>query len=53
MREHLNAALFSAGRSAIRELLSASKNRSATIVREASLIIRESCGAKLGWQDRG
>ena len=41
------------GRSAIRELLSAPKNRSATIVRDASLIIRESCGAKLGWQDRG
>ena len=35
-------------RSAIRELLSASENHSATIVRAATLIIRESCGAHLG-----
>ena len=39
-------------RSAIRELLSASENHSATIVRDATLIVRESCGAKLGWRDR-
>ena len=38
-------------RSAIRELLAASENHSATIVRDATLIIRESCGAKLGWRD--
>ncbi len=38
-------------RSAIRELLSASENRSAAIVRDAALIIRESCGAKLGWRE--
>ena len=38
-------------RSAVRELLSASENRSATIVRDATLIIRESCGAKLGWRN--
>jgi len=40
------------GRSAIRELLSASENHSATIVRDATLIVRESCGAKLGWRER-
>ena len=35
-------------RSAIRELLSAPDNHSATIVRDATLVIRESCGAHLG-----
>ena len=39
-------------RSAIRELLAASENRSATIVRDATLIIRESCGARMGWKER-
>jgi DNA-binding LacI/PurR family transcriptional regulator len=39
-------------RSAVRELLSASENRSAIIVRDATLVIRESCGAKLGWKQR-
>ena len=39
-------------RSAIRELLATSENRSATIVRDATLIIRESCGAALGWKER-
>ena len=39
-------------RSAIRELLSTSENHSVTIVRDATLIIRESCGVKLGWRDR-
>ena len=39
-------------RSAIRELLSASENHSATIVRDATLIIRESCGAHLGTRPR-
>ena len=39
-------------RDAIRELLSTSENRSATIVRDATLVIRESCGAALGWRDR-
>ncbi len=37
-------------RSAVRELLSASQNRSAAIVRDAALVIRESCGAALGWR---
>lgn len=37
-------------RSAIRELLSASENHSATIVRDATLVIRESCGSSLGWR---
>ena len=39
-------------RSAIRELLSASENHTATIVRAATLIIRESCGAHLGMRGR-
>lgn len=39
-------------RSAIRELLAASENRSAAIVRDAVLVIRESCGAGLGWRER-
>ncbi len=38
-------------RSAVRELLSARENHSATIVRDAALIVRESCGAQLGWRD--
>ena len=38
-------------RSAIRELLSATENRSAAIVRDATLVVRESCGAPLGWRD--
>ncbi len=36
--------------SAIRELLATSENRSAAIVRDATLVIRESCGASLGWR---
>ena len=40
-------------RSAVRELLSTSENHSAIIVRDATLVIRESCGAKLGWRDLG
>lgn len=39
-------------RSAVRELLATSENRSAIIVRDATLVIRESCGAKLGWRER-
>ncbi|MCR4875706.1 MAG: LacI family transcriptional regulator [Clostridiales bacterium] len=37
---------------AVRELLSASENRSAAIVRGATLVVRESCGVALGWRDR-
>ena len=39
-------------RSAIRELLATRENHSAIIVRDATLIIRESCGARLGWIQR-
>ena len=39
-------------RSAIRELLAASENHPAVIVRSATLVIRESCGALLGWRQR-
>ena len=37
-------------RSAVRELLSASENHSAAIIRDATLIVRESCGVSLGWR---
>ena len=37
-------------RSAIRELLSTTVNHSAAIVRASTLVVRESCGVKLGWR---
>lgn len=40
-------------RSAIRELLSTAENHAGTIVRDATLVIRESCGVALGWRERG